>query len=174
MDFIQRRERDFMLEEAEAIAQKAKDEHRQLTDVEIAETDKLIDDAEAIAGGAPGTADRQTTSNEIGSIGACGFDAPAKAKPKLETWKSARGKAVTVLGRDDKFSDLPASEGFEGIDPSEYSLGGLIVGSLTGNWSGPEERFAMGGAIQSAGGALIPEPLSRQFIDAARASPHIA
>ena len=171
-------ERAEKIREAQTIAQVAKAKGRQLTNDEIRKCDSLLAEADALlpkiaaaeqAAGASAYGGRMTTTNEIGTIGACGFDAPAKAKRKLETWKSAKGKTITVLGKGDKFSDLPASEGYEGIDPSEYSLGRLIVGSVTGNWTGPEERFAMGGVIQSAGGAAVPEPLAREFIDAARA-----
>ena len=63
MDFNQRRERDFMLEKAEEIAQRAKDKGRQLTTAEIAETDKLLADADGIADEAPAAVGRQTTTN---------------------------------------------------------------------------------------------------------------
>ncbi|MCH8853069.1 MAG: phage major capsid protein [Planctomycetes bacterium] len=170
MNWNQRREREHMLEEAEAIALRAKDEQRQLTDAEIAETDKLLDDADGIARGAPGTAGRQTTSNEIGTIGALDSVATDKPKSDLQEWRTAHGEITTVLSRDDRWADLPCDPKYAGLNSDDYSLGRFLVATVTNEWTGvPETRFNMTGAIQSAGGAAIPEPLIARFIDSARA-----
>ena len=178
MNWNQRREREHMLEEAEAIAQKAKDEHRQLTDAEIAESDKLIDDAEAIAGGAPDSGDRQTTSNEIcdgvGNVIAGRSGEGGWRTTTVEMWRASDGTSMPVLSKGQRLSDLAPSKAYRDIPSGEqFDIGRYLVAAATGKWANiPEERFeklAQSSIIQSAGGAAVPEPIARSFIDNARA-----
>jgi HK97 family phage major capsid protein len=69
----------------------------------------------------------------------------------------AHGEKIQVRFREDHRE-------FEGA-----SVGRMIQGLVTGNWSGAErEKRAMSVGSNSAGGYLVPEPLSADLIDLAR------
>lgn len=77
-------------------------------------------------------------------------------------------KSNLVLKAGDSFADQ-----FKGQYPSELeglNLGLLVRGVVTGEWSGAElERKAtLSTNLSSAGGFLVPEPLSNRVIDLAR------
>jgi HK97 family phage major capsid protein len=77
-------------------------------------------------------------------------------------------KSNLVLKANDSFADQ-----FKGQYPSELeglNLGLLVRGVVTGEWSGAElERKAtLSTNLSSAGGFLVPEPLSNRVIDLAR------
>jgi len=171
--------------DARKIAQRAKDEKRELTDAEIIDTDDLISQAEMlqteiriteVEEQAPSSrgSGRQTTANQVGS----GFDlehdpnrqASRQATVPKRYTNAKNDKTVRVLGKGDRFVDLPPSPDFAGLNTDGISLGRYIVASVTGRFRDSREKsLVMGGIISSAGGAAVPEPLAREFIDNVRA-----
>lgn len=83
-------------------------------------------------------------------------------------WVDAKtGKPVYVLGKADRWQDLPRENN---IDPSAR-VGEFIKCAITGNWrnASPAIRNAMSEGGNSAGGFLVPDELMRRVIDLARA-----
>ncbi|HYD16745.1 MAG TPA: phage major capsid protein [Candidatus Nanoarchaeia archaeon] len=84
----------------------------------------------------------------------------------LRNLETADPKSV-VLKKDESFADH-----VKGTYQSEYdrlSLGRLLKGYILGDWTGAElEQKAMTSSPTTAGGILIPTPLSAQIIDLAR------
>lgn len=77
-------------------------------------------------------------------------------------------KSNMVLKSNESFADQ-----FKGSYPSELeglNLGLLVRGVVTGEWSGAdlERKATLSTNLSSAGGFLLPEPLSNQIIDLAR------
>jgi len=95
-------------------------------------------------------------------------EAAARAVPIGETasrsgeiWRDRQGREVRCLAPEDK---LAASD-------SGLSLGRAVRAMALGTWQGAEEEYrALGESLGTAGGYLVPAPLSNRVIDAARAA----
>lgn len=83
-------------------------------------------------------------------------------------WRDLRtGESVHVLDKRHRLVDLPSKSP---VHPSELSLGRSIVASITGDWSNAKaELRALGGNVNTVGGYLVPDELSMNVIDLARA-----
>ncbi|MDM7997203.1 MAG: phage major capsid protein [Acidobacteriota bacterium] len=80
---------------------------------------------------------------------------------------------ITVVKNDQRLSDHVRDGSLAGICANELDFGRAIKGMVTGDWSGAEaERLSisktMSGGDDSAGGYLLPSPLSTRLIDLAR------
>ena len=73
----------------------------------------------------------------------------------------------TVLTREQSVADWCRHRGVPGFD-EPLSLGRYLRGIATGNWDGAEHERAMSVATATAGGHLVPAPLSARVIDLAR------
>ncbi|WP_052360051.1 phage major capsid protein [Solidesulfovibrio alcoholivorans] len=92
-----------------------------------------------------------------------GIGAPAGAP-------AIREGEVRVLAPGDKLADTCRRDLVDGIKPEELSLGRVLRGLVTGDWSGAEaeKRSVMSEGTSSLGGVLIPAPMAAQVIDLAR------
>jgi len=81
-----------------------------------------------------------------------------------------RDGEVRVLAPGDKLSDVCRRDLVDGINPQDLSLGRVLRGLVTGEWSGAEaeKRAVMAEGTSSLGGVLIPAPMAAQVIDMAR------
>lgn len=91
----------------------------------------------------------------------------ADAKPVEERGDANDGAAVFGLTAEQRMADYIART--RGERAANLSAGRMIRGLLTGRWDGAEaERRAMGTGVSTAGGYLLPEPVSGNLIDLAR------
>jgi len=92
-----------------------------------------------------------------------GIGAPAAAP-------AIREGEVRVLAPGDKLADVCRRDLVDGIKPEDLSLGRVLRGLVTGEWSGAEaeKRAVMAEGTSSLGGVLIPAPMAAQVIDLAR------
>jgi len=88
---------------------------------------------------------------------------PASAVP-------TRDGEVRILAPGDKLADITSRALPDGIKPEELSLGRVLRGLVTGDWSGAEaeKRAVMAEGTSSLGGVLVPTPMAAQVIDLAR------
>lgn len=92
-----------------------------------------------------------------------GIAGPAAAAP-------VREGEVRVLAPSEKLADVCRRDLIDGIKPEDLSLGRVLRGLVTGEWSGAEaeKRAVMAEGTSSLGGVLIPAPMAAQVIDLAR------
>ena len=75
-----------------------------------------------------------------------------------------------ILRNTDKMADVMLSTPEERKMASDYSIGRLIRGIVTGNWDGADlERRGLSSGTPSAGGFFIPSPVAASVLDTARA-----
>lgn len=99
--------------------------------------------------------------------------APADKVPGIAGPAAAatvREGEVRVLAPGDKLADVCRRDLIDGIKPEDLSLGRVLRGLVTGEWSGAEaeKRAVMAEGTSSLGGVLIPAPMAAQVIDLAR------
>lgn len=174
-----RQERAELLKKGTAIAKQAQAAGRAPSDKEIGEIDDIIEAAKALetsievcelAGDtkAAGDYSQEPPITHGQALSEPTYRLPANP---VETWRASDGTQIPVLSRGQRMIDLPPSERYADIPSDEhFDIGRYLVAAATGRWSHiPEERFAQSSIVQSAGGAMVPEPIARQFIDNARA-----
>ena len=80
---------------------------------------------------------------------------------------------MTQAKQNDKIKILAKSDKFEPINKVEnepiLSLGKIVKGAILGDWSGAENEHTIYNANTTTAGVLVPESLSAQVIEAARA-----
>src|SRR5215216_6405701 len=80
--------------------------------------------------------------------------------------------AGDVLSREQSVADWCRTRGHTGFDePASFSR--YLKGLATGDWSGAEHERAMSEGTLTAGGHLVPTPLSARVIDLARAQTRV-
>lgn len=77
-------------------------------------------------------------------------------------WRTAEGRVIPVLSKDDRLSDLP-----DGGPTPKASFGEVIRAMALGT-SNPDIRASLSEGTDSAGGYTVPTQLLRQVIDAMR------
>lgn len=92
----------------------------------------------------------------------------------VEIMRGPGGREIRALGPQARLVDQVAGrlELPGGAQADELSVGRYVKGMLTGNWQDAEaerELRALSGSEDISGGFLLPEPLSAQVIDLARA-----
>jgi HK97 family phage major capsid protein len=90
-------------------------------------------------------------------------------------WESSNGKKYIGYKPEHKIADYNGAQLPDGVSASDLSFGRYIRGLITGNWNQAEaERAVMQAAgtttTNSAGAYLVPDPLSAQYWDLARAN----
>jgi HK97 family phage major capsid protein len=84
------------------------------------------------------------------------------------TYDSDR-RGVKVLSREERMADIAPKSTPGGVAVDELSIGRIVRGVAIGDWTGAEaERRTMSEGTLTAGGYLVPEPLSARIIDRAR------
>ncbi len=73
-----------------------------------------------------------------------------------------------VLTRDQSVADWCRGQGLVTRDDVPLSFDRYLRGMATGEWSGADEERALSGGTLTAGGHLVPTPLSARVIDLAR------
>lgn len=138
----------------------AEKEGRDLTDEERTQWDKLDVELEAIGG-------RLASATRSTQLGTASMGEPSEI-PILGLDASS-GKPVFCLSKQHRFVDLPDAE-INGVHVSDLSFGRLVKAIATGDWThAPHEKLAMSESVNTAGGYLVPDQMSRQIIDLARA-----
>lgn len=103
---------------------------------------------------------------------------PSRGGPAMEDvtyWRASDGDTVPVIGPRASLVEFAARThpNPSGVDIRQLSAGRMIQASIVGDWSNaPLERefmSAMGTGVNTAGGYLVPSPLSARVIDLARA-----
>ena len=160
-----RKQRDDLLGQARKINNKAMAERRQLTDEEESKFAALMTDvghlvneirlAEAVGG------DYESWLRQSAGTVAAGLDSLNGGLGA--SYFNEMGQEVRFLTRGQRLADLVERS------PEPFDLGKAIRGKITCNWSGAEaEKRALSEGLDTAGGFLIPEPVSAQIIDVAR------
>ena len=103
----------------------------------------------------------QLTVRERNELGYSNF---ADAHESAETWIDANGKTVACLSYHDDYAKAMGTT-------ERLSVGKYIRGMVTGKWSGAdrEKMLAQSEGQNTPGGYLVPEELSDQIIQLARA-----
>jgi len=79
-----------------------------------------------------------------------------------------RGQVGYLLERGQKVAELPGKGGSEGRYSGRH-IGHYIRACITGDWKRDFEQFSMSGNVNSLGGYLVPDEMSSEVIDLARA-----
>src|SRR5215217_446214 len=120
--------------------------------------------AEDLAEHARAVADEREAADAIESWHA---DQLAEIRASMARTPAAAAPAGDVLSRDQSVADWCRTRGHSGFDePASFSR--YLKGLATGDWSGAEHERAMSEGTLTAGGHLVPTPLSARVIDLAR------
>jgi len=174
-----RQDRERVLAEGKGIVALAERENRDLTPSEVVRFNKVMDDAGKLQNRVERQGDlqwlsasrgRTTQPPQIVSDGSFGYgDAGAPSE-----YRDQYGNPVHVLKPSEKFSGLP-SKRFPGVNARGLSVGNVVRAAVTGNAKHMQaeldalSQFAMSTNINTSAGYLVPEFLSAQIIDKARA-----
>jgi HK97 family phage major capsid protein len=147
-----RQRRDTARQAGEAILVRAAEESRDLTSTELEEHRRAVDDERTASDELDQLRDEQIAELRAGMVRST--TAPAPRGPvltrgqSLESWAQARG----------------------GTDPTQPrpSFDKYLRGLATGNWDNAPEERALSEGTATAGGHLVPSPLSSRVIDLAR------
>ena len=154
-----RQKRALVLDEARELLETAERQNRNLTTDEKWRWDDLMAQADNLLA-------------EIERI---------EARDRLRAAQMVRGGGKPVhlggqsyiLAVEHRMADLPTAASASGARPDELSLSRWLRGIVTGDWSRAkaelEEMRAMSVGTPTAGGYLVPSPLSAQVIDMLRA-----
>ena len=154
-----RQKRALVLDEARELLETAERQNRNLTTDEKRRWDDLMAQAD----------------NPLAEI------ERIEARDRLRAAQMVRGGGKPVhlggqsyiLAAEHRMADLPTAASASGARPDELSLSRWLRGIVTGDWSRAkaelEEMRAMSVGTPTAGGYLVPSPLSAQVIDMLRA-----
>jgi HK97 family phage major capsid protein len=163
-----RSQRSDLLAKANRLLSRATVEGRDLTLEETREADALLDEAAALAHKL-GNASMGEAQKRAGIAHAMLEQGKAIGGPEARSYQPGEYRA---LAKDDSvFEHLVGTGEIEERRGRPLSIGRAIVGLVTGKWDGAaEERRALSGSSDTAGGYMLPPELSATWIDRARAA----
>jgi len=169
-----RRSRGLKIDAAEALRKAAETGKRALTDTQMIDFRKLIEESRELLSQAESLEELARLRATIGlpteqRVGVIPIADEHAALPAAQ-WSDSNGRRVHVLGREHRFIDyVRATSRRPELNPDELSLGRLLRAMITKTWDGCElERRAMSESINSGGGVLVADELLGRFIDKAR------
>jgi HK97 family phage major capsid protein len=144
------------------IVDRASVEKRDLSRRERAEVDRITREVEDLRDRIPKFDPRLAQSGIRGEAHVDDVEqAPNLLRPEQRVVDYLREHRGSEFGSSSLYNEL--------LDPTRFSVGRMVRGMFTGEWKGAEmERRAMLEGTSSAGGALLPTPMSGTLIDRIR------
>jgi len=156
-----RRELKPLIDEARAMHKKAEEERRAFTSSETTKYNELMKKVDA----KKDEIDAEERAQQLEMAGAGSSGAPNSPPGPGEVRVYRPGEERQYVADMQAANPLP-----DGIRPEELSLGRAVRSMITGDWSkAPAEQRVMGTVPDSAGGYLVPAPLSADIISLAMA-----
>lgn len=180
-----REKRAKLLAEARAILDKAEAENRNLSKEETRNFNALCATVDRVAGEIEAAEGRgsqvlRTTDAPFSQVEAdlakslgrkSALPGESVEYRGAEIWRDTAGREYRVIQPNESLSLCVRESTPGGVPVDELDVGRLLRALATGDWRQAQaERRAMGSAPGSSGGFLIPDILSAQLVDAARAA----
>jgi HK97 family phage major capsid protein len=163
-----RSQRSDLLAKANRILARATAENRDLTLEETRESDALLDEAAALAHKL-GSASMREPQRRAGIAHAMLEQGTAIGGPEARSYQPGEYRALAA--NESVLEHLVGTGEVSERRGRPLSIGRAIVGLVTGKWDGAaEERRAISGSNDTAGGYMLSPELSATWIDRARAA----